>query len=46
MDNSKIISKNNNDSNNDKEFEYSNNKPDFLHVLSIPLILNQLFLFI
>ena len=46
MENSKIIPNNSDDSNNEKEFKYSNNRPDFNNILSIPLILNQVFLFI
>ena len=33
------------DSNNEKKLKYSNNRPDFNNILSIPLILNQVFLF-
>ena len=45
MEISEIISKNNDDSNNAKVLKYSINKSDFSNILSIPLILNQIFLF-
>ena len=45
MESPKNISKNNDNSIDAKEFKYCINKYDFKNILSIPLILNKIFLF-